>query len=298
MLLDPAEQEFDLPSALVEGCNLNCRAFEIVGDESDRPAFVTFDLDASQWDRQTGIALAGERYIGIGDDLEPIATGLAHVAMLCRAQARVGFDPRNQESLGGVDLLPPAKVIIAFVENVGGAGFEFGLTADLDVVDGRIRNLDATRTVVVRLIDDVQLHAANASIPGGPFTHLPQRDRTRINQPHHLAAFCPRAAVGLLRQHREGIGENIDRTPAIGIRQRRASNLADAEMVMLMRVGAEGKFEPAQACDAPQLRTHQRYHVIPAFERFVVGIPLMAIHNRAKSPLINRFEELSKDAMR
>src|SRR5713226_9157044 len=28
MLLDPAEQEFNLPAALVEGRNLNCRAFE------------------------------------------------------------------------------------------------------------------------------------------------------------------------------------------------------------------------------------------------------------------------------
>src|SRR6202163_2942485 len=27
MLLDPAEQEFDLPASLVEGSNLNCRAF-------------------------------------------------------------------------------------------------------------------------------------------------------------------------------------------------------------------------------------------------------------------------------
>ena len=44
MLLDPAEQEFDLPAALIESCNLDCRAFEIIGDESDHSAFVTPDL--------------------------------------------------------------------------------------------------------------------------------------------------------------------------------------------------------------------------------------------------------------
>src|SRR6202011_414401 len=73
MLFDPTEQKFDLPATFVERGNLDCRAFEIVGDESDFPAFVAFDLDASQRDRQLGIALAGEHHVGIGDDSEAVA---------------------------------------------------------------------------------------------------------------------------------------------------------------------------------------------------------------------------------
>src|SRR3977135_3017069 len=79
MLLDPAEQQFNLPAPLVEGRNLDCGAFEIVGDEGDGPALITFDLDASQRDRQLGIALAGEHDIIIGDDSEAVAYDLAHV---------------------------------------------------------------------------------------------------------------------------------------------------------------------------------------------------------------------------
>src|SRR5882724_10009699 len=125
MLLDPAEQQFNLPAPLVEGRNLDCGAFEIVGDEGDGPALITFDLDASQRDRQLGIALAGEHDIIIGDDSEAVAYGLA--------QAGVHLDACDEESLGSVDLLPPAKMIVALVEDVGRAGFEFRLTADLDV---------------------------------------------------------------------------------------------------------------------------------------------------------------------
>ena len=77
-------------------------------------------------------------------------------------------------------------------------------------------------------MDDVQLHAANTSVqvahlhifPNG--TGLESINRT-ISQPSvrvRRSAFCASIA--------EGIGENIDRTPAIGIRQRQASNLADA----------------------------------------------------------------------
>src|SRR4030081_2954949 len=135
MLLDPAEQEFDLPAALVEGRNLDCRAFEIVGDESNRPAFVALHLDASQWDRQLGIAFAGEHDVGIGDDSEAVAYLLANVPGLRHAQARVNLDARDEESLGGVDLLPPAKVIIALVEDVGRTCFHLRLAADLDVID-------------------------------------------------------------------------------------------------------------------------------------------------------------------
>src|SRR5260370_30960 len=47
MLLDPTEKELDLPAPLVEGRNLDCRAFEIVGDESDRAPF-PLDQAASQ----------------------------------------------------------------------------------------------------------------------------------------------------------------------------------------------------------------------------------------------------------
>src|ERR1700730_15153706 len=155
MLLDPAKQEFDLPAALVESRDFDCRAFEIIGDERDHSAFVPPDLDASQRDRQLGIALAGEDDIGIGNDSESVACGLTPVPGLGLAQARVHLHARDEESVGSVDLLPPAKVIIALVENVGRAAFELGLTADLNVVDGRGRNLDATGDIVPRMIDDV-----------------------------------------------------------------------------------------------------------------------------------------------
>src|SRR5882757_9192540 len=77
MLLDPAEQEFNLPATFIESRNLDCRAFEIIGDESNHSAFGTLDPDAPQWNRQTGIALAGEHDIGIVDDFKAVADGLA-----------------------------------------------------------------------------------------------------------------------------------------------------------------------------------------------------------------------------
>src|SRR6266852_50735 len=297
MLLDPAEQEFNLPAPLVEGRNLNCGAFEIVGDKSNRSAHVTFDLDASQRDRQLGTALAGKHDIGVGDDSEAVAYLLAHVPGLRHAQARVHLDARDEESLGGVDLLPPAKVIIALVKNVARTGFQLGLTADLDVIDGRRRNLDTTRDILAWMIDDVHLQAADTAIPFGPFAHLAQRDWARVDQPNHLGPFHSRVSIGLLRQHGEGFRENAHRTTCIRTRERRAGNVAHPQMIMLMGVCLKSRFDGAQACDPAQLGAHHRHKMFPAFERLVVGIAVMALDDFPKLPSINRFEELPKDAI-
>src|SRR5260370_9731053 len=37
--------------------------------------------------------------------------------------------------------------------------------------------------------------------------------------------------------------------------------------------------------------------MIPAFERLVVGIAVVSLHNSSKLPSIDRFEEVSKDAI-
>src|SRR5665811_1996 len=68
-------------------------------------------------------------------------------------------------------------------------------------------------------------------------------------------------------------------------------------MIVLMGIRLNGGFDSAQARDPAQLGAHHRHNMIPAFERFVVGIAVMPLHNFPKLPSINRFEELPKDAI-
>src|SRR5207302_5409379 len=60
MLLDPTEQQFDLPAALVEGGDLDRRAGEIVCHERDHSSLLAPDLDPPQGDGQLRVTLAGE----------------------------------------------------------------------------------------------------------------------------------------------------------------------------------------------------------------------------------------------
>src|SRR5580704_13216067 len=132
------------------------------------------------------IAFAGEHDLGIVDDPEAVADDLADVAAFGHAKTRVVFRARDEESIGIIDLFPPAKVIVTLVEDVGGAGLDLHLAADLDIVDGRRCDLHAAWTIGTRVVDDVHLHAADAAIPFGPAANFTQRDRARVNQPHHL----------------------------------------------------------------------------------------------------------------
>src|SRR5216684_1886168 len=177
------------------------------------------------------------------------------------------------------------------------AGIELRLTTDLDVIDGCRRNLDATRNIPPWMIDDVHLQAADTTVPFCPFAHLAQRDWARVDQPNHLGAFCSRVSIGLLRQHGEGFRENAHWTTCIRTRERRARNVAHPQMVMLMGVCLKGRFDSAQARDPAQLSAHHRHKMIPAFERFVVGIAVMPLDDFPKLPSIDRFEKLPKDAI-
>ena len=76
MLLDPAEQQFDLPAAFVERCDFDRRAFEVIGQEIDRAtALMAQQADAAQAHRQLGIALAGEADLSVFENGEAVALG-------------------------------------------------------------------------------------------------------------------------------------------------------------------------------------------------------------------------------
>jgi hypothetical protein len=104
-------------------------------------------------------------------------------------------------------------------------------------------------------------------------------------------------AVSLARQHRKGVGEHAHRTALVGIRDGAAGNLADVEMIMMLDIGVKRDFKPAQGVDMAQLHEDQRRQMIPALEVLVVGVCVVALHDRAKLPAIDRFEQIRKDAI-
>src|SRR5262249_56975776 len=98
-------------------------------------------------------------------------------------------------------------------------------------------------------------------------------------------------------KHRKGVGEDTNWPPSICIRQRRARQFADMQMIMMLGVGIENGFQASQAARAMQLRKNERRQMVPALERLVVGVPVVPFDDRAEFPPIDGFEQSSKDAI-
>src|SRR5580658_1476744 len=257
MLLDPAKQQLDLPAGLIERGYLHRGAVHVVGDEGDYTALIALDANAAQRDGQLGISLAGEHDFGIVDDGEAVTDALFHRPTFVRPKPRILLRPRDEAGFGGVDLGPPAVVIVPLVEHVGCARLDRHPPADLDVVDGRRRDLDLAWAIGLGVVDDMHFHAADTSIPLGPATHLAERDRRRVDEAQHLASAVPGHAVGYLRQHGKDVRKNSDRAARVRIRQRRARERADAEMIVMVGIGIEAGFEPPQTRRTAELRVDQ-----------------------------------------
>jgi len=172
---------------------------------------------------------------------EAVACGLTPRAGTWSCGKRVfTFTRVTKKSVGSVDLLPPAKVIIALVEKRRSRRPSSSvLTADLNVVDGRRGVISTQRgDIVPRMIDDVHLHAADTTIPFGPFCTscptAPGSSRSTESSRSLPLACVDRPSPPAWRRfsakmptgRRAFASESVER-----------ANLAHAQMIMLMGVG-------------------------------------------------------------
>ena len=91
MLLDPAEQQFDLPAGFVKLGNIDRRTFQIVGDEGQFCAVVAPETDAAHRNRKPGIASADELHLGIVDNREAIPLSFPQRPPACGPKPRIFF---------------------------------------------------------------------------------------------------------------------------------------------------------------------------------------------------------------
>ena len=111
---------------------------------------------------------------------------------------------------------------IALIKDIGRARLDRDRAADLGVVNVGIGDVEDARVVGLRVKDDVHLQAADAPVRFGPVAKLAERDGGRIDQLHHGRAVASRLPIELAGDQAEGLGEDRNRSPFVGIGQGRA----------------------------------------------------------------------------
>src|SRR5580704_15160167 len=298
MLLDPSEQQLDLPSGLIEGGDLDGGPRHVVGQQFEGlAALMAAHADEAQADVELGIAFADQLDLGILEHGEAIAVTSPPGPQALGAEAGVGLAAGDEVGVGLIDLGPPAIVTIGLVKNVSRRCLDRHLAAEADVAVERWSDRLAVRNVGLRVVDDVQLQAPYASIPLRPLDHLAERDRRRIDQSDHLLTLAPPRPGSLSGQTAEQLGEDRHRSPLVGIRQCRSAEFANPQVIVVVGVGLPSCFQLAQALGAAQLSADQTHQMVPAIKLLVVGIAIVTIHNGVELPSIYQFEQAAKNAI-
>ena len=133
-LLDPAEEQLDGPAALVEVGDLLGGGIEVVAEDAQHLAALGLDPDLAY-----GVAHGVAPAPGLAGGQEADAVGedracLGQRQFPSQGQRRVGLEAGDDAAAGGVELGPPAIIVIAKVENVGGAGLDRHGLGGRDVV--------------------------------------------------------------------------------------------------------------------------------------------------------------------
>ena len=155
VLLDPFEEQLDLPAASIELGDGRCWEGPVVGQEDQGLASLgVADLDAPQL---VGIAVgrgdAGEHDGLVADD----PGGAVDRVRVKTAQLSVGFGAHDEEGVRPVQGVEPGEVHVGPVHDVEGAGLGHQQVHDVDVVELAGGDVDEGRDGAAQVEKCVQL---------------------------------------------------------------------------------------------------------------------------------------------
>ena len=233
----------------------------------------------------------------VGEDAIPDGASLLDLSAV-----GVGLEAGDEEGPGADDVLPPGKVDIALVEDVGRAWLDGDGAADGDVAPLWRGNGEADRQFGGGVEDEVELEAAQPGVGFGegeaPVT---KRDAGGVDDPDEGPAFAAQARRGLRHQMPAEIGEGRRRALRRGVAEGRASRWPEAEMVERGRVAGERFLDLAQAVEPGELGEQKRLEMALAGPRRAaladMPVAVMLRHDAVHDASIERFQKTAEDAI-
>lgn len=266
VLLDPFEEKFDLPAALVDGCNRQRRKFEIVGQKNQ--AFVRFGVDEA--DSPESFRVVAFAFVGVQfyDLIASETGGGIHLSGFSHSKASIGFAPYDEEGIGCVDLEKTPEVEVSPVENVDASPFEGHLVKEVDIVHRSVCNADKHGDWAGQIDLGMQLDRGFGFAKGGPREHgQTQVDGRGINGINHLikvetVRVANVQASGFANQN---LGKCLIDPPVpefVGIRKIGTRNVAANTHRVKMLVAMQTRFDIAQSLPKSDLGKCHRQELI------------------------------------
>lgn len=216
-LLDPAEEQFDVPAALVEFGDLIGRSIKIIGDNTQDLAGLGLDPDLAHRVLERVLAGLGLPCRQQSDAVGKHRRALRHLVLGRHQQRCIGLQTGDEAASRGMEFSPPAIVVVAEVEDIGRTGSDRHGFGDGDVVDIGRGQFGEARALAVWVIDNMQLgpvqpeqnraqsalsefsrnpvestrYTASATLPARPRSHRPiSSDNNSVNTAQERLALA------------------------------------------------------------------------------------------------------------
>jgi len=166
VLLDPFEEEFDLPAGFVELGDGQRGQIELVGQENQ--ALVDLGVEVTDAPELVRVILGGQ---GAGQQDRLVALepgGLVDRTGVEAAGLQVALGPDYEEGLRLMQVMQTFEVQVSPVHDVEGPGFWNQKIEDLDIVDFSVGNLDKRGNGTPQVEERVQLDGSLLSAESRP----------------------------------------------------------------------------------------------------------------------------------
>ena len=258
MLLDPFEEQFDLPAAPIQLRDGQSRHGEVVGQEDE--GFTGEGIAITDATQRVGIIVLGLQ-AGHHDGLiEAQSGGFIHGSGVTAGATEILLGAGDEESAALMDAMPAGKVEIAAIHDVERAGFPNELVEDIDIMHtARGDNEDGGKVALegqqgVEFDGGLALpkrgprKEGEAQVNGGGVQGIGRRLEFKAK------GFIGVERGGLLDEHLGEVREDAPVPLFVGCRQRVAGGgVADAGVIELGAEGRQTGFDVAQTFAPSQL---------------------------------------------
>src|SRR6516165_7478626 len=302
MLLDPFEEQLDLPHTLVDMYNRQRGEGEIVG-QKDEPSIVfgIVERDATQRIRVETRCLRTDQH----DGLVASQPGcLVDPAPAATPEVEATLGARHEECQTCREPMKALEIDISSIHDIERAGLDRQMVEGGDIRRFPMGNSHKTGDVAPQVQEGVQLHRPLAT--------------AELRPGEQAQAEVDRGAVegrnGLLQLHSQGfvdgefprpsdqdlgeVGEDAPIVSSVGIGQRAPRDLSpEAGMIELGLKGTQTRLDVAQALPEGQLSERQTEELIATREATRPAMATIPSHTRVELVPRKEVHELSEDQL-
>ena len=297
---DPLEEEFDLPSRLVELGHGESGDLQVVGEEDKmlggllvevaHPAQRIWEVGRCFGKRWRSNLIAENTLQAI--PMERSMTG----------EAKIALGASDEEGACQNDTSKPSKVHVAAIHHIEGSRFEEQVVEPVNICIAGSRDVDAGRDRASQIELGMHLDPSFGASKIGPWEETQREiDRGGIQSVNRVLQFQSKILSGVkdARLAHEPFGEIFPESPVpllVGIGQGGLGNsLSKTKMVEGFASGVETGGDIAQSFPPGQLRKSHTDQLLSATEMPNFALRVVALDQTGESLPVDQIEDLGKD---